>query len=270
VSKTHPITSASNPRIKRLLKLRKHRQRRASGVFLAEGLREIERAAAAGLILEELYLCPELLGDQTVAAEAGAQFEIPAVLLKKAAYRDDPQGVLAVVQQPVWTLADVPTDALLLIAVGTEKPGNLGAMVRTAAAAGCGAVLATGPVDAFNPNAIRASTGAVFALPVIEADEDAILSHCKAAGIRLLATTPEAGKPYDTADYSGGVGVVIGPEDRGLDAHWLAATDERVTIPMAEPNDHNLADSLNASAAAAILLFEAKRHRRAVGQSEIF
>ncbi len=253
VSKAFPITSLSNPRIKRLLKLRKSRDRRRDGVFLAEGLREVERAFAAGLVLEELYVCPSLLGNQQVAAEARQRFEVTEAILKKAAYRDDPEGVLAVVCQPELSLDDLPEGEFWLIAVGTEKPGNLGAMVRTAAAAGCTGVLATGPVDVFNPNAIRASTGAVFSLPVVEAEDEAIIAWCRRRKLRLIAATPVGGLPYDQASYQRAV-IVIGPEDKGLDERWLAASDQRVTIPMAA----GVVDSLNAAATAAVLLFKAR------------
>ncbi|MCC6682306.1 MAG: RNA methyltransferase [Phycisphaeraceae bacterium] len=248
-----PITSPSNPRIKRLLKLRKSRDRRRDGVFLAEGLREVERAFAAGLQLEELYVCPALLGGQRVAAEAAQRFEVTEAILNKAAYRDDPEGVLAVVRQPEHSLADLPIGDLWLIAVGTEKPGNLGAMVRTAAAAGCAGVLATGPVDVFNPNAIRASTGAVFSLPVVEAEDEAIIAWCRKRDLRLIAATPEGGLPYQQVSYQRAA-IVIGPEDKGLDDRWLAAAEQRVTIPMAA----GVVDSLNAAATAAVLLFEAR------------
>jgi len=257
MSRSFPITSPSNPRIKRLLRLRKHRDRRDAGVFLAEGRREVERAAAAGLVIEELYECPELLGREPLRAYAAHRFAVTEAILTKAAYRDDPEGVLAVVRTPVWTLNDLSGGGLVLVAVGTEKPGNLGAMVRTAGAAGCLAVLATGPVDAFNPNAIRASTGAVFHVPVVEAEAGAIIDWCATRRFRLVATTPDGGEPYTALSYAGNMAIVIGPEDRGLDRAWLDAADARATIPMRT----DAADSLNAAAAAAILLFEAARQR---------
>jgi len=177
---TTTITSLSNPRVKQVVKLREHRTRRKTGLFIAEGQREVERAMVAGLMVDEVYVCPALLGDDHASLSHWLpealwinRADVTEQVFRKMAYMREPEGLLAVVRQPRWTLADVASPTLgargfYLVAVGTEKPGNLGAMVRTAAAAGCDAVLAAGvPVDAFNPNAIRTSTGAVFSLPVI-------------------------------------------------------------------------------------------------------
>ncbi len=147
----------------------------------------------------------------------------------------------------------------MLVAVGTEKPGNLGAMVRTAAAAGFDAVLAADvpglTVDPFNPNAVRASTGAVFSLPTVSAPEARVLAYLQRQGVRLLAAAPRAEVNYTDADWTGPLAVVIGPEDRGLSDAWLDAADQRLAIPVAG----GVVDSLNASAAAAVLLYEAAR-----------
>jgi len=286
-----PITSAANPRIKAALRLRQQRRRRAAGLFLAEGRREVGRALNAGLTVRELMLCPELLalgrgvpeaqrvtGPGAGQAEAqqwaarvpeAAALELPAMLLEKLAYRRDPEGLLAVVEPPPWTLdtlgravAAAGPGAVLLVAVGTAKPGNLGAMVRTADAAGCAGVLAAGaPVDALNPNAIRASTGAVFALPTVSAGEDEAMSFVRDAGLRPLAATPAGAVPYDAADYAGPIAIIIGPEDAGLSAAWLELADDRAGQRVAIPTRGRVTDSLNASTAAAVLLFEARRAR---------
>lgn len=255
------LTSPANPRIKRAMKLRKSRDRRKLGVFLAEGRREVTRAVAAGLEVRELFIAPELL-DAPPPAVAAKTFEVPATLLAKMTYRDDPEGLLAVVADPGWSLGrDLPpagAGGVVLVAVGTAKPGNLGAMVRTAAAAGCGAVIAAGAyVDAFNPNAIRASTGAVFALPTIAAAERDALQALRGRGWRVVATSPDAEQMHTEADLTGPVSIVIGPEDSGLDAGWLDAADTVVKVPMRA----GVVDSLNASTAAAVLLFEAVRQR---------
>jgi TrmH family RNA methyltransferase len=168
------------------------------------------------------------------------------------AYRVEPEGVLAVVEIPQRAL---PADAsLLLIAVGIEKPGNLGAMARTADAAGADAlVVGDAEADAWNPNAIRASTGAVFTLPVVEAMRDEIA----ALDIQRVAAVVDARDAYSTPDYTQRTAFIIGAEDEGLDADWRAIANAEVSIPMQGAT----ADSLNASTAAAVLLFEAVRQR---------
>lgn len=267
------IESLSNARIKRLVRLRQHRERRREGVFLAEGQREIERAVQAGLTALEIYSCSnlwrggisELLGGSL--SDVGL-FEVSEPVFRKIAYLQEPEGVLAVVRTPIHTLSSLvlPADALILVAVGTEKPGNLGAMARTAEAAGCHALIASGPVDAFNPNAIRASTGAVFSLPVVAADDEAIRSFLLTHAMLLAAATPGRNAlPYAEVSMTGALAIVIGPEDRGLDEAWLKVADERgvrVQIPMpGQARPRSVVDSLNAANAAAILLFEAVRQR---------
>jgi TrmH family RNA methyltransferase len=190
------ITSPDNPRVKEVLRLRKSRERRRAGLFIAEGPREVGRARAAGLRIVTTYVAPELIAwDPAREGAGGSTEEVSARVLAKMAYRSEPEGVLAVVEIPQRTLAPDPT--LVLIAVGIEKPGNLGAMARTADAAGADALLlGDATVDPWNPNAIRASTGAVFALPIIEMtrDEVASLPIRKVAavlGSRALHTEPD-------------------------------------------------------------------------------
>jgi RNA methyltransferase, TrmH family len=246
------ITSADNPRVKEVLRLRKSRERRRDGLFIAEGVREVERALAAGLEPRAIYVAPELLPEWT---GPNAE-EVSARILAKMAYRAEPEGLLAVVEAPNRTL---PADAtLVLVAVDIEKPGNLGAMARTADAAGADALLVAGPgFDPWNPNAIRASTGAVFTLPIVEVShaDVAALPHDKIAAV-LGAT-----QPHTTLDYTKPTVFLIGAEADGLDETWRALADEEVVIPMSG----TAADSLNASTAAAVLLFEAVRQRSAAG-----
>jgi RNA methyltransferase, TrmH family len=239
------ITSVDNPRVKEVLRLRKSRERRASGLFVAEGPREVERAREAGLRFVATYYAPELL-----AWPEGE--EVSARVLEKMAYRASPEGVLAIVEAPV---RELPRDAtLLLVAVGIEKPGNLGAMARSAHAAGADAlVVADAEADLWNPNAIRASTGAIFALPVVEAT----LEDVRALDLQLVAAVVDAETTYTGADLTRPTALVVGPEDAGLAANWRAAADLEVSIPM----QNSPTDSLNTAAAAAILLFEAVRQR---------
>ena len=270
------ITSAANPRVKRLARWRaKPAERRAAGVALAEGVREVERAVAAGLRCRALWRCPGLLGGRaTPATPAGAEgLTCPPAVFEKVAWHRRPEGLLGEFEAPAWTLGSLPPtppDGLYLVAVETEKPGNLGAMARTASAAGCCAVLAVGPhVDPFHPAAVRNSTAAVFSLPVVAVpDAGAALAFLKERGIALHAALvdalppPSGGivrrAPGSTSGGGGAVAVAIGPEDRGLPAVWAEAADAAVGIPMAD----GPVDSLNAAAAAAVLLFEHRRVRR--------
>jgi TrmH family RNA methyltransferase len=239
------ITSVDNPRVKDVVRLRKARERRRSGLFVAEGPREVERARAAGLTIVATYFAPNLL----VWPEGE---EVSERVLAKMTYRIEPEGVLAVVEAPVRAL---PTHgSLYLVAVGIEKPGNLGAMARTADAAGADAlVVAEAQADPWNPNAIRASTGAVFSLPVIEATLDDV----KSLPTRLVAAVPAASTSYFDADLAAPTALAIGAEDDGLPPAWLEAADLAVSIPLRS----GAADSLNAATAAAIILFEARRQR---------
>ena len=266
------LSSPDNPRVKALVKLRRQRQRRDTGLFIAEGKRELSRALAGGLCAREVFVCPDFwtgdedpigtipnLGDAT---STSGLFELTPVLFRKAAYRQHPEGILAVFEQPQWSLEELSLarNGLFLVAVGISKPGNLGAMVRSAAAAGATAVLSTDTVvDPFNPNAIRASTGAVFTFPVIGATTERIQRYLVQRDVNLIMADPKADRPYTELDLTGPVALVVGAEDTGLGDSWLgAARGVHVTIPMTG----RAVDSLNASTASAVLLFEAVRQRR--------
>jgi TrmH family RNA methyltransferase len=240
------ITSVDNPRVKDVLRLRKARGRREAGLFVAEGPREVSRARAAGLSIVATYFSPALL-------DWDDGEEVDERVLRKMSYRADPEGVIAVVEIPERSL---PADStLLLVAVGIEKPGNLGAMARTAEAAGADALLvADAACDPWNPNAIRASTGSVFTLPIVPATAAEIeaLPHAKVAAVL------DADTAFTSADYSAPTAFIVGAEDAGLDDAWRALADVLVAIPMQQGA---AADSLNAGTAAALLLYEAVRQR---------
>jgi RNA methyltransferase, TrmH family len=241
------ISSPDNPRVKDVLRLRVGRERRRLGLFLAEGPREVGRALAAGLTVTAIYHSPELLPDW---AHGGT--EVSARVLAKMSYRGEPEGVIAVVETPESV---IPADAnLVLVAVGVEKPGNLGALVRTADAAGADALLvAEAATDPWNPNAIRASTGAVFTLPIVEASFDTIV----ALPLQKVAAVVDAPTLHTATDLTGPTALLVGAEDAGLDERWRDAADVQVSIPM----HPRTVDSLNTATAAAILLFEAVRQR---------
>jgi TrmH family RNA methyltransferase len=271
------ITSLQNPRVKQLVKLRDRRPRDEAGVFLVEGYRQIVRALDKGIALTELYICPEWYpGDQgnepaliARAQEAGAQvFQLTKDAFAKVAYRERPDGLLAVAPQWRRTLADLETllhgkynntrpDPFLLVVEAIEKPGNLGTILRSADAAGVDALIVCDPVtDLFNPNVVRASTGVVFSVPVIIAESAEVRPWLAARGIRSVATTPSATDLYTDTDLRGPLAIVMGSEQYGLSDYWLREADARVLIPMA-----GQADSLNVAMATIITLFEAVRQR---------
>ena len=268
-----------------MARLRRHRHRKRLGAFIAEGVREVSRAYEAGLKLLEIYWCPSMIegtpaehlvnrwiGDDLIKQPC----TLTQSLISKLSYRDCSEGLLAVFEQPCWNLDDmfngtrvVPKGVpdLWLVAVGTQKPGNLGAMARSAyAAGGHGLIICEGLVDPFNPNAIRASTGAVFRLPMIDSSASELIRYFRRRKVRVFAAQPQSVLAYYNVNFTGPVALVIGPEDTGLTGVWESSGNdmvdpklsiETIGIPMA----NELVDSLNASVAASILLFEVARQR---------
>lgn len=267
MSDSSMIASLANPRVKSLVRLRQRAdERRAAGRFTVETLRELRRAVQAGFSILELYACPERLAENAaaifdLAGELGIHpVTITPAVLEKIAYRENPQGFIAVLQARSTTLAElrVVSPQLIIVLSGLEKPGNIGAIARTAEAAGASAMFIDSPgFDLFNPNCIRASTGAVFALPVVCDEPAALRDWLKARGIVTIALTPEAKLTHLHLDLRGPVALVVGAEDRGLDDAWKTRADVRASIPMRS----HAADSLNVSVSAAILLFDAMRQR---------
>jgi TrmH family RNA methyltransferase len=260
------ISSLQNPRIKQLVKLRDRRPRDEAGVFLVEGYREIRRALEKAVPLAELYFSPEwFLGENepaliAQAQAAGAQvFELTKDTFAKIAYRERPDGLLAVAPQWRRELKDLklPANPLLLVVEAIEKPGNLGTILRGADAAGCDAVIVCDPVtDIFNPNVVRASTGVLFSVPLVVEESARVEAWLREKKIRSVATTPAAETLYTAADLRGPLAVIMGSEQYGLSEFWLKHADLPVRIPMA-----GQADSLNVAMATIITLFEAVRQR---------
>ena len=279
------ITSLQNPRVKQLVKLRERRDRDDAGLFLIEGYREVRRALEKGVRPKEFYFCPEwFLGENEPALieqakQAGAQlFELSKEAFAKVAYRERPDGLLAVAAQWKTTLDDLnvagvadpgperktPGSAapatkhpFLLVVEAIEKPGNLGTILRSADAAGCDAVIVCDPVtDVFNPNVVRASTGVLFSVPIVVADSAAVHAWLRDKGVRIVATTPDTPNIDTKADLRGALAIVMGSEQYGLSEFWLKESDQLVRIPMA-----GQADSLNVAMATIKTLFEAVRQR---------
>ena len=264
---TEPITSLTNPRVKAAVRLRDRRERETTGLTIIDGAREILRALDAGVDLETAFLAPDLLRlpDAPAVADRLRQrpttFEVAPPVLAKVAFGERTDGVVAIVRTPAPALADLDhllaEDPLIVVLEGVEKPGNLGAIVRTADAAGATAVIAADPrTDLFNPNAIRASLGTIFALPVVSATTPDTLAWLAQHGIRTVAAVVDAGLTYTDVDLTGPIAIVLGSEADGLSAAWQGPPVEPVAIPMA-----GIADSLNVSTAAAVLLYEAVRQR---------
>ncbi len=249
------LTSVSNPRVKAVAKLRDAPERRRTGLFLVEGDGDVRRAIDFGYRPLDVF---------TTEPADGATHVSPAVMAKMS-YRKTPEDVLAVFKAQANSLADLPTPTasdLYLVCVGTEKPGNLGAMARTAAAVGCRGMIATGRVDLENPNAIRNSRAAVLAPWCVAAEEDETRTWLRRHGVRVLSTAvaePGATDLWRVADDAAPTAVVIGPEHAGLDRAWLEPPHVPITIPM---HAGDAVDSLNASVTAAIVLFEMDRRRR--------
>lgn len=269
------ITSPANPRLKALLALRRRRVREETRTTLVEGHEELVLALASGVRPQTLFVCPELFspsghaGAQPIgrpedlvehARQLGAEVvRLSRATFEKVAYREGPDGLLAVVPAVGHALGtlDPGPDPLVLVAQSVEKPGNLGAMLRTADAAGVGAVVAADPVtDWGNPNVVRASKGTVFAVPVAAATTAETLAWLADRGTTLVVTTPETDLLYTEADLTGNLAVAVGAEKHGADAALLDAAAYRVRIPM-----RGKANSLNVAASAAVVLFEAVRQR---------
>jgi RNA methyltransferase, TrmH family len=260
------ITSLQNPRLKRLIRLRDRRARDEERAFLVEGYREVRRALERKVALAELFFSPDwFLGVNEPAllreAEAaGARlYELSKDAFAKVAYRERPDGILAVAPQWRKSLADIslPGTPFILVVEAIEKPGNLGTILRSADAAGCDAVIVCDPVtDLFNPNVVRASTGVLFSVPCVVEEGAKVLEWLRKHGIRTVATTPSAKELYSDSNLRGPLAVIMGSEQYGLSEFWLKNADLPVRIPMA-----GQADSLNVAMAALITLFEAVRQR---------
>jgi TrmH family RNA methyltransferase len=259
------ITSPANPRIKQLVALRRRRTREQAGVTLVEGLAEIELALAAGVAPVTLYFSPALAAPESLplatrAAVAGADVvQVSRPVFEKISYREGPDGWLAVVPSVVSALdkLELGPRPLVLICAGLEKPGNLGAILRTADAAGVAAVIAADPVtDWGNPNVVRASKGTVFSVPVAAGTSAQVLGWIAGHGLAIVAATPDAKQLVTEVDLTGPTAIAVGAEQTGLSSEWLERADCRVRIPM-----FGRADSLNVSTSAAIIAYEAVRQR---------
>ena len=255
------IYSLDNIKVKEWSKLKNSRQRGELGCFLIDGRREINEAQQAGIKIEQFIICPDLINtkEQVAALSDNNTITVSNRVLKKIAYKENPDGYLAIAKTPTKTLGDIKINDKLLVVLleAAEKPGNIGAIIRTAYAAGVSAVILEDcPTDIYNPNIIRASEGKVFSINIIKTDKDELKKWLIKNKIKVFAAATEASKEYWQADFSGRTAIVLGSEVSGLSSFWREAADQNITIPMKRG-----IDSLNVSVSAALLMFEVARQR---------
>jgi TrmH family RNA methyltransferase len=259
------ITSPKNPRVRAAAALRERRARDEAGRTLIDGARELDRALTGGAAVETVFVDEGGLttsGGETLARARAAGADIvpvSAAVLARLAYGDRSEGLVAVVTIPDQSLAalDLGPDPLVVVLEAVEKPGNLGAVLRSADAAGADAVIAADPrTDLFNPNAIRASLGTIFTVPVAAGSSAEVRDWLDEGGIGVLAARVGSSVAYSDADLRGPVALVLGSEADGLTEAWTGDDVRSISLPM-----HGVADSLNVSITAAVLLYEARRQR---------
>lgn len=262
------ISSKSNPRFKAAMALRDARERESQQRLLVDGVREIGRALDAGLTVIEAWVAPERLRSDAARGllprlgGAGPLIvETTPELLARLAYGDHDDGIVVVVTRPPTGLERLvlPDRPLIAVVERVEKPGNLGALLRSADGAGVDAVIIADPVsDIWNPNAVRSSLGTVFSQPLAVCTSAEAITYLRRSGIAMVAARVDAAADYDSIDLREGVAIVVGAESVGLSETWRGQDVTAVRIPML-----GLADSLNVSATAAVLFYEARRQRRA-------
>lgn len=254
------ITSPQNPRVKHIVKLREDkRQRQKDGLLLVEGFDEIQFAVSAGHKPQTLLTAPEL-GSRPLTFPSAETLTVSRPVFEKMSYRDNPDGWLAVFPIPRRSLESeslLSENPLVIVAESIEKPGNLGAILRTADAASVDALLVCDPrADPWNPNVVRASRGTVFSVPVVECDNASALAWLRSRGMRVLAATPSAEATYSDVDLCPPTAIAVGTEDEGLTDFWLENADVKVRIPML-----GKVNSLNVSVSTALIVYEAVRQR---------
>lgn len=260
------ITSVNNPRVKEAMRLRDRRGRDRQGRIIIDGLRECLRAIGAGLNHGELFLCPEHLDEQQLTTINETLGDSPVHLtrvtdevFRKIAFGNRAEGVILVTPRPDTALQDLPLGTHPLVAVleHVEKPGNLGAVIRSADAAGVSAVVVVdGGTDLYNPNAIRASLGAIFQMPIAAGTADETIEWLRRRDITMFATRVDGAVNYTNVDFCKPAAIVLGSESLGLTDRWRDDDMQAITVPML-----GIVDSLNVSATAAVLFYEAVRQR---------
>ncbi|MBO7137660.1 MAG: RNA methyltransferase [Bacteroidaceae bacterium] len=254
------LSSTQNPRIKHLLLLQqKSAQRRADGLFVVEGQREVEHCLAAGFVVQTAYVCQEIAGPVSLPQTVEV-VPVTSHVYERIAYRGSTEGIVAVVEARRTKLSDLrlPKSPLIVVLESVEKPGNLGAVLRSADAAGADAVVVCDPLtDLYNPNLIRSAVGAIFTVPCVACSTEECITFFKEKGIQILTAQLQDSSLYYDTSMTGPTAIVMGTEATGLTDLWRNAADAHIRIPML-----GQLDSLNVSVSAAILLFEAVRQRQ--------
>lgn len=260
------ITSTGNPRVKKTLRLRGKRGRAEGERILIDGVREIGRAVEAGVSIEEILFCDKLLDGRTarellrkIEARGALLTQVSETVFDKIRYGDRTGGLVAVGKRPTMLLNEVRLSAMPMIAVieNLEKPGNLGAIIRTADAAGVEAILVVDPgMDLYGPNVIRASLGTIFAVPVVETRSAEAIQWLQERDLSIITATPEGATIYTAVDLRRPVAFVFGSEAQGLSAAWRTLKVIQASVPM-----RGRADSLNVATTAALFFYEALRQR---------
>jgi rRNA methylases len=258
------ITSLQNPKVKDLVVLEeKSRERKERGLFVVEGEREFTRALKGGFVPESIFFCDKYISVESLRSLVGdfevKLYSVSAQVYEKLAWRGGTEGVVATLKIPDRKLEEfVPCGRpLVLVLESVEKPGNIGAVLRTADAAGVDAVIVCDPLtDLYNPNVVRASLGAIFSVPAFACTSEEALEWIRRNGLQVLTAQLQDSNLYYDTDMTGPIAIVFGTEDKGLTDFWRKESDARIRIPMA-----GMMDSLNVSVSAAILCFEAVRQR---------
>ena len=259
------ISSPNNPRIKEIVRLRDASYRKEKGLFIIEGLREVQLALRAGFKAREIYLCPEFLDTRQKAdfdfkARDTEIIELDRKAYEKMAFGERKEGVIAVAKDSGIGLKDIKIKpkSLIMVLEGLEKPGNLGAIARCADAAGVRVLIAADTkVDIYNPNAIRSSLGAIFSVKTLKESSVKVIAWLKANNIKIVSAIVSADMDYTQVDFNQSLAIVLGSEEKGLSRIWRDNSDYQVSLPMAGE-----ADSLNVAVTGGILLYEALRQRR--------
>lgn len=265
IDSAESITSLKNERVKNFLRLQKTRERKKQDLFIIEGFRETQRALDSGMILRQVYHCPEIHDKKQLDSLVGQLdptclvFTVSRDVYNHMVYRKDTEGVAALAVPSNHNLKDLVLgkDPLLLILEDVEKPGNLGAVLRTADAAGLDAVIVCDQkTDVYNPNVIRSSLGAVFTVPVGIATSKETIQWLRRKKIAIYCTALTASRSYVDVDYRKASAIVMGTEARGLSELWLRHSEQNIIIPM-----KGKVDSMNVSVSAGIMIYEAVRQR---------
>ncbi|MEK6783276.1 MAG: RNA methyltransferase [Bacteroidota bacterium] len=256
------ITSTQNPKVKSLLALEKPRERRKQQLFLVEGSKEIKLAMEAGYKIGNIFFCEEIInkeGAEFISAQDKLLIPVSKEVFEKIAVRESSGGMVAVAEQKTHRLEEITLSKipLILILESVEKPGNLGAILRTADAAGVDAVIICDPqTDFYNPNVIRSSVGCVFTRQIACATSEETIAWLKKENITIFCTYLKASKPYHEIDFTQPCAIVMGTEATGLSGVWVKNSTTNIIIPMS-----GKIDSMNVSTCAAVVIFEAKRQR---------